>query len=141
VVTYNIALDPSQSDGWTGALNTPTFTVAAALSDASEIRIHYGNNDLTLAQARLQGERDRARDRAAEDTRRRQDQAQSAYRNSPAGRLAALRQRQALAAKQRACEANGGTWGIKAGDTVYEVDALASQDWQMLGEACYFLGR
>lgn len=140
-VTYNITLDPSQTDGWTGALNTPTFTVAAALSDTPDIRIHFGDNDLTLAQARLQSERDRASNQAAVDAGKREADAQAAYRSSPAGRIAALRQRQAAARKQQACEANGGTWGFKMGSTIVQVDALTSNDLQLLNEACYFLGR
>jgi len=139
-VAYNVTADSSQADGWVSTPRTPTFTVETALASNPEILVHYGDSDLTLAQARLQSARDQARDQAADDARRREAAAQTAYRNSTAGRLAALRQRQALATKQRACEANGGTWGVKAGNTIYEVNALASEDWQMVSEACYFLG-
>ncbi len=81
-----------------------------------------------------------ASSRAADEEWRRRE----AYANSPAGRAAARKRDEALAADYRrrglACENSGGTWGYRAGNTIYQLTpgdlpALPFRD----GMACYHL--
>ncbi|RXZ64237.1 hypothetical protein [Pelagerythrobacter rhizovicinus] len=142
-ISYIVYLDPSSADGWTAQfVGLPTFTEEAALGEQSTLRVSYGDTFFTLSEARLQAIADRASARVREAELEQRRAEREAYRNSAAGRAEALRQRQAMADKQKACEANGGTWGVRFDDSaIMGVDAQDVDGFLWMMQGCYFLGR
>ena len=115
-IIYTVVFNPSDPDGWSGGLNAPELTEAFALANPDRIRIRYHHDgfnerDLSLAEARVAGAADHAKDLEYE----RKVAARRAYFDTPAGRAEiAERERKAKLAERRraeACVANGGTWG------------------------------
>lgn len=124
--TYTLVLDANDADGWNASFVTfpERFSEEYALAHPDMIKIHFGDKDLSLAEARQASAAVRARDAEYE----RQLAARAAYEKSPAGRAeAAAKQREEEvdnARRARACEAHGGTWGYR------------QNPWGPLG--CYF---
>ena len=141
-ISYIVYLDTASADGWTAQFEgLPTFTEDAALSEQSKLRVAYGSAFLPLEEARMQGIVDRADAEARKVELAVQRAEREAYRNSPAGRAEALRERQAMAEKQKSCEARGGTWGVPFDDrTVIRVNAMEVNGWLAAMQGCYFLG-
>ena len=142
-ITYTIVADASVADGWLARFQTvPTFSEADALSGSSTLRIAYGSATLPLADARAQGRLDRASSAQKREDDRQKQLAREAYANSPAGRAEAARFRQEMIAKQKSCEANGGTWGVPSdSSTIMRVNAADVTGYLASLQACYFLGR
>ena len=135
--------DPNDADGWSARLrDVPSFTEEGALTASSTLQVAYNGSSFSLAEARDQGRLDRARSaRKREDDEQRR-LAREAYAKSPAGRADAAQFRQQMIAKQKSCEANGGTWGVPSdSSTIMKVNAADVTGYLASLQACYFLGR
>ncbi len=141
-VTYSFYVNPNDADGWSSEwIALPRFDEASALDPASTIRIAYGDALLTLDEAQFQAASDAVDQAEAEVAAAAQAIAEDDYANSPAGRAAAERQRQEAIGRQRACEQNGGTWGVDFAGMIVRVDAreLNGNAGGLLEPGCYFL--
>jgi len=141
-IAYDLFLDPSEADGWTARGDFPTFTEAAALDEATPFRVDYYGWYLPLGEARERARLDRAKATAERVSAERQAAARDAYRNSPAGQAEILRQQRAMAEKQKACEASGGTWGVPYDrTTIVRIDAMQARGYLAAVQGCFFLNR
>ncbi len=142
-ITYDVWADPNDADGWSARLrDVPSFTEEGALTASSTLRVAYNGAALSLAEARDEGRLDRARSAQKREDDEQRRLAREAYANSPAGRAEAARSRQEMIAKQKSCEANGGTWGVPSdSSTMMRVNAADVTGYLASLQACYFLGR
>ena len=142
-ITYDVWAAPSDADGWSARLrDVPSFTEEGALTASSTLRVAYNGAAPSLAEARDQGRLDRTRSAQKREDDEERRLAGEAYANSPAGRADAARFRQEMIAKQKSCEANGGTWGVPSdSSTIMRVNAANVTGYLASLQACYFLGR
>lgn len=68
-VTYNVTLDPGQSDGWGARLGELQFTEAFALDHPDRMKIAYDRQELSLVEARAAGKASRAQELASQRQR------------------------------------------------------------------------